>query len=241
MTATLFDSASQPINRRQLRWPVFAFIPFTTLILLLDSRVLWQRGLNGQWLANALVIAYVALLIAIAPPDLRLLILLIIPISTCGELLCSTLLRLYTYKFDGIPLYVPFGHAVLFSTGWLLSRWPWTVVRARSIQMLLVPIYAILLPAVVIFSGDTLTLVLGPVLGAVLWYKRAQPLYLMMGLLVLFAETTGARLGCWTWSREPLHLLHSTNPPAGAVVFYVLGDLLTMRVARIVKRPGRRR
>ncbi|HEU5099972.1 MAG TPA: hypothetical protein VFU22_13180 [Roseiflexaceae bacterium] len=96
---------------------------------------------------------------------------------------------------------------------------------------------AVALLGVVIWWGDTLTLFLGLVLAGVLWYKRAQPLYLIMGLLVRFAETTGAQLGCWAWNRTPLDLLHATNPPVGAIVFYVLGDILTMRMARVFQQP----
>jgi hypothetical protein len=231
---SLSDSAPRGLWREL--WPVLAFVPFTTLMLFLDSRAVAGAGYDGQLLANLVVPAYLLLLTRAAPRDLRLMMVLIVPLSLAGEVLFSLLLDLYLYKVDQVPVYVPFGHAVVFSTGWLVSRTEAVERHGRAIQRALLPFYGLLLAGAVLWRGDTLSILLGLICALALWRKRAQPLYLIMGLLVLYVELAGTAFGCWAWQARPLGLFETTNPPVGAIVFYILGDMLTLRALRGARR-----
>jgi hypothetical protein len=52
-----------------------------------------------------------------------------------------------------------------------------------------------------------------------------------MGVLVLYIELVGTALGCWLWEPRPFGVLHTTNPPVGAFVCYVIADILVMKIA----------
>ncbi len=54
-----------------------------------------------------------------------------------------------------------------------------------------------------------------------------------MGFLVLYIELMGTWLGCWRWDLNPLNgLLHTTNPPVGAFVCYVIADIIVIMSLR---------
>jgi len=59
---------------------------------------------------------------------------------------------------------------------------------------------------------------------------------------VLYIELVGTWLGCWAWGPAPWGVLHTTNPPVGAFVCYVIADILVIKIAgRLARlRLGRR-
>ena len=80
--------------------------------------------------------------------------------------------------------------------------------------------------------GDTLSAIFGALFLVILYRKRCRPFYLIMGVLVLYIELVGTALGCWVWDMAPFGVLHTTNPPVGAFVCYVIADILVMKLAR---------
>jgi hypothetical protein len=135
-----------------------------------------------------------------------------------------------------IPLYVPFGHGVIFGTGFLLDRSVVSVFRPHLTKAVLLVGFAVLFGQAVLLSHDTLTLLLGVLFFVLLACQQSQSFYLAMGLVVLAVEIIGTHFGCWTWQAHPLGVLEAANPPVGAITFYVSGDLVVGCCYRLLSR-----
>jgi hypothetical protein len=207
-------------------WPIYTFLPLALLVLAADGQSSLVLGLDGRTLGDIVTVLYLGVLAYQADGHLRAMLLLIVPLSLAAEVFCSLLLGLYTYRLDTIPLYVPFGHGVIFGTGYLLDRSVVRVFRPRLTRAALLVGFAILFAQAVLVSHDTLTLVLGLLFFVLLASQRFQSFYLAMGLVVLAVELIGTHFGCWTWQAHPLGVLDAANPPVGAITFYVYGDLV---------------
>jgi hypothetical protein len=201
-------------------------LPVALVVLAADGQSSLPYGLDGRMLGNIVTPLYLSVLVRQADPRLRGMLLLIVPMSLGAEVFCSLLLGLYTYKSEMIPLYVPFGHGVIFGTGFLLDRSPIMAYRPRATKIVLLVGFAVLFGQAVLLSHDTLSLVLGILFFALLYCQQFQSFYLAMDLVVLLVQVIGTHFGCWMWQPHPLGVLGAVNPPVGAITFYVYGDLV---------------
>jgi hypothetical protein len=216
---------------------LISFPILATLVLGIDSSLIANQGFEGQAIVDALTISYFLLLLFALSPNQRLTAAIFVPFAVVGEYIFSLILEMYHYRLGGVPIYVPFGHAILFSVGVLISEL--SLVRKYEQQMRPVfsSIYGIILASVVAFFHDTLSVVFALVFLWVLRRKGYQTLYFIMGFLVLYIELVGTGWGCWVWQIHPLEIswLQTTNPPVGVFVCYVLADLGVMKIARYLK------
>jgi hypothetical protein len=210
---------------------IVAFWPVVLLVLGLDSRALLRAGFDGQPLCTIAAPLYLLLVVRGLPPDQRLPALVFVPFSALGEYLFSIIFGLYDYKFASVPLYVPFGHAILFATGLLIEGQPWVQRHIGLARWTLAAFLAALFAGAILALGDMLSLALGLLFLVILYRKRARLLYLIMGVLVLYIELVGTAYGCWAWRQAAFGSLHTTNPPVGAFVCYVIADILVLKIA----------
>lgn len=217
------------------RFILITFFPFTALVLGIDSlQLATSYNINGQPFANLVIISYFMLLLFGLRPEQRLMALIFVPFSAIGECIFSLLFGLYIYRLEMVPLYVPFGHGVLFSMGLLVAELGITKRYEAQLKPLLIGLYCLMFGGAILLLHDSLSIVFGVVFLWVLRRKGYQTLYFIMGLLVLFVELTGTHWGCWAWTPHPFgqSWLHATNPPVGAFACYVLADLGVMKIAR---------
>jgi hypothetical protein len=219
-----------PLRRRQLL--IAAFVPLVVATLGADSRFLLDTGINGQLFSNIAGPLYLLLVLSGLRPDQRLMALVFVPFSAIGEYIFSLIFQLYRYKFGAVPFYVPFGHAILFSTGLLIADLPIVQIYERQVRQVLLAVHLILFSGALLVFHDTLSAIFGILFGIILRRKRARPFYLLMGILVLYIELVGTLLGCWVWNPTPWGILHTTNPPVGAFVCYMIADILVMKISR---------
>jgi hypothetical protein len=224
------------VTRIAANWPLWLFAPFVLVAAPLSVRAIGP--VNGTVAVTVAIVAYYAALFRRADADLRRLMLIIVPISLAGEVLCSLILGLYRYRGDVIPPFVPLGHAVIFATWVYAARHPALAGRERVARKVLLVGYALAFAVAILWFGDTLSIVGGVLLALLLARKRWALLYLVMGIVVFAIELAGTRAGVWTWRRESLGGLTATNPPIGAIVLYVFGDALIARVDRLCRRVG---
>ena len=220
------------------RFILITFFPFTALVLGIDSvQLATAQGINGQPFANVVIISYFLLLLFGLRPDQRLMALIFVPFSAIGECIFSLVFGLYIYRLEMVPLYVPFGHGVLFSMGLLVAELDFTRRYETQLKPILIALYCLLFGGAILLLHDSLSIIFGLVFLWVLRRKGYQTLYFIMGLLVLFVELTGTHWGCWAWAPHPFGLswLQATNPPVGAFSCYVLADLGVMKLARKFK------
>ncbi len=218
------------------RWQIgliLGFWPIVLFALFNDSAWLNAQGFNGQIISNVAAPLYFGLMLYHLRPDQRLIALVFVPFSALGEYVFSLLLELYSYKFAAIPIYVPFGHAILLGTGLLISELAWVKQHAERLRWGLLFGHASLFLGAWLLFDDSLSAIFGLIFSLILLLFRAQLLHLIMGFLVLYIELMGTWLGCWRWDLNPLNgLLHTTNPPVGAFVCYVIADIIVIMSLR---------
>lgn len=216
------------------RFILISFLPLTALVLAIDSKQLVAQGIDGQPFADVFIISYFLLLLFGLRPEQRLMALIFVPFAAIGECIFSLLFGLYIYRLEMVPLYVPFGHGVLFSMGLLVAELSFIQKHEKQIKPLLISLFCLLFGGAILLLQDSLSAIFGLVFLWVLHRKGYQTLYFIMGLLVLYVELTGTHWGCWTWPPHPFgqSWFHATNPPVGAFVCYVLADLGVMKIAR---------
>jgi hypothetical protein len=217
---------------------IAGFFPIVIFALGADSRWLLERGFDGQILSNLSAPLYFLLVLRGLRADQRLMALVFVPFATVGEFIFSLILQLYTYKFGSVPFYVPFGHAILFSTGLLIAEHPLVLAREVQVRQALLIAHVGLFLGAFFLLNDTLSAVFGVVFIPLLMRARGRPFYLIMGMLVLYIELVGTAFGCWIWDSAPLRVLHTTNPPIGAFVCYVIADVLVIKIARRIGVKG---
>ena len=212
-------------------WLIAGFFPIVLFALGADSRPLLELGFDGQILSNLTAPLYFLWVLSGLRPAQRLMAIVFVPFSALGEFLFSLVFQLYTYKFGAVPLYVPFGHAILFSTGLLIVELPIVLAHEARVRWGLIAFHAALFGGAALALGDTLSAIFGVLFVVILYRKRCRPFYLIMGVLVLYIELVGTLLGCWFWDPAPFGVLRTTNPPVGAFVCYVIADLLVMKIS----------
>jgi hypothetical protein len=218
---------------------VLAFWPLTALVLFCDSAILRATGFPGQLVSDILAPLFLLLLLPHLAPMQRRATLLFVPFSALGEYVFSLVFGLYTYAEGGVPLYVPFGHAILFAVGLLIGELRPIISYSGFVRWALIAFHAALIGGAWLALGDTLSALFGLLFVVVMVRKRGRVFYLIMGVLVLYIELVGTAFGCWYWWPNPWGVLHTLNPPVGAFACYVVADVVVMRLGRLFWRDER--
>jgi len=222
------------INAKPFHWSFYAFVPVTAAMLFLDSKWVLAQGLNGQILDNILVPLYCYAMYRTMPDErLKKIMLLTIPVSAVGEVILSMGIELYTYKFGYVPIYVPFGHAIVIGSGFQLLWRTRLHDHASAIIRQFLIFYGVLFLGVFWAFGDSFTVLLGILFFAGVLAMRQRVIYMFMPLFVLFVEFVGTAFGCWAWAPRPFGVLSTTNPPMGSVMFYVYLDMIVMMLGSL--------
>jgi hypothetical protein len=222
------------IEAKPFHWSFYAFVPVTAAMLFLDSKWVLSHGLNGQMLDNILVPLYCYAMYRTMPDErLKKIMLLTIPVSAVGEVILSMGIELYTYKFGYVPIYVPFGHAIVIGSGFQLLWRARLHDHASAIIRQSLIFYGALFLGVFWVYGDSFTVLLGILFFIGVLSMRQRMIYMFMPLFVLFVEFVGTAFGCWAWAPRPFGVLSTTNPPMGSVMFYVYLDMIVMMLGSL--------
>lgn len=213
------------------------------LVLILINLILWiplayfdsvpfaEFYVYGKIFTTCYILLAYFFLFFIASLRLKLLLIVIVPLSYLGELIFSTWLGMYEYRTISVPLYVPFGHGVVFASSWILS----CNFKIRNFfncnKKAFILMYILLFCFVILYFRDTLSLLFGILFFLALKRKKYNSFYLLMGFVVLYLELLGTFYGCWKWKSD-LGYLQTVNPPLGAIFIYVGGDMLLNKIVR---------
>ena len=211
----------------------FGFTVFTILALGIDSVFFTQRYFDARAITNIAAIGYFFLLFFSAEIYLRKLMLVMVFLSYIGELIFCKLLGMYNYRTELIPLYVPFGHAIVYASGYIFAQTQWSVKNEQLLRKFFAIFFSVLFLAVGVFLNDIFTLLFGLLFFALMKRKRWQNLYYFIALCVIFIELVGTYFRCWTWVPKTFGVISAVNPPMGAVFFYAGGDVLLVKIVSI--------
>ena len=219
---------------KQTRILVAAIIAIP-LFLLLDSPVgdAWLEPLvfiNGQWLANTVVGLVFLLGLKVSSRRARFIMLLGLAVGLAGEVLFSLILGMYQYRFDNVPLWVAFGHGMIFALVYRLARKPWLLQHRQLLQWLLSALIALASVLWLVWQNDLFGFICTVIFFAVLVVAKSSRLFFFfMYWVVVYIELVGTATQCWSWPPTLSHvawLPASGNPPLGIAVFYFLFDVV---------------
>lgn len=214
----------------------YSFPFFTILALWIDSVPFQTQFFDGRWITNVLSVLFFSFLFLSANSELRKLLFVMVFLSFIGELIFCSWLHLYDYKTEGIPLYVPFGHAIVYGTGFILAEISIFKAKPILVRKGFVIFYAFLFISVGIILNDLFSILFGVLFFALIWRKRWQNVYFFIALCVIFIEIFGTYFKCWAWNPIAFGGIPTANPPMGAVFFYAGGDVLLAKIVTFWKK-----
>jgi len=181
---------------------------------------------NGQAVATVLTALAYACAYYYSSRRVRDMMLIGIVIGLAGEFLFSIVLGMYHYRLENIPLWLAFGHGLIFA--WVLrcSRKRWLRENQEVVQRVLIALALIYGLIWLIWANDWYGFVCMMAFMATLFAaKKSRLFFLIMFVVVCYIEQVGTTLGCWYWPDTAFHVvsgLPSANPPSGIVVFYFI-------------------
>lgn len=208
-----------------------ACFPFFTLFALgIDSVAFNRYYFDGRQITNVLAIIYFSFFFWVSGSYLRKLMFVMVFLSYIGEVIFCTLLGMYNYRTTVIPLYVPFGHAIVYASGYVFAHTEWALKNDTLLKKYFAVGFAILFLGVGIFLKDVFSMIFGVLFFWVLKRKKWQNLYYFIALCVIFIELGGTYFQCWKWVPKTFGLIPAANPPMGAIFFYAGGDVLLSKI-----------
>jgi hypothetical protein len=219
---------------------VLAVAFWIVAVLLLDrSAALWQQHLLGlgTWLV---------LLALLRGQDraTRVQVAVVVVFATVVELVFAGWLEVYAYRLDGVPMFVPPGHGLVYLAALALGRSAWAHDHARLLvrgTLALGGAWA-LWGVTVADRPDALGAFWYGCLLLFAWRGRSPLLYAGAFLVVSGLELLGTSLGTWTWgTTDPVTgWISIGNPPSGIAGGYAWFDAAALYATpRLLRRWGR--
>ena len=233
LNAIFFTDKDQ--NAQKQLYFAICFPFFTILALGIDSVYFAATYFDARQITNFLAIVYFSFFFWFSGAYLRKLMFVMVLLSYVGELIFCTLLGMYNYRTPVIPLYVPFGHAIVYASGYVFAQTNWAVRNDKFLKKCFAIGFLLLFLFVGIFFNDVFSLIFGVCFFLLLKRKKWQNLYYFIALCVIFIELAGTYFQCWKWIPKTFGLIPAANPPMGAVFFYAGGDVLLVKIVEIWK------
>lgn len=204
------------------------------LVFSLDSSWVASRFEYGQWLANLFTGVYFIWLYRNANNRIKRTMRYAVVIAAAGEIFLSIMLGMYEYRLGNVPIYVPLGHAILYTTVWYITHDPWVVKKQKSIMAILLGFTLAYTALLWYFDND----VYGAICTGILLFllainPKSRRFFLIMFLAVAFLEQVGTFFDCWHWHSTLLNKpgwISSGNPPSGISLGYFILDILCLGV-----------
>lgn|GEM_PF-388557 len=199
------------------------------LLLLIDSPTGdgWFSG-HGQAIVNILALLIFVIFYGRSRKRVRVIMLVGMLVGFSGELYFSLLLGMYHYRLDNVPLWVAFGHGLIYWLAFKLTHNSYIeAIRPRMERLLLAfaVLYSLLwLKIADDWFGFLCTIVFLMVLFTA---RKSRFFFLLMFAIVAYIELIGTATDCWYWPATTFGIdgwLPSGNPPSGIAVFYFLFD-----------------
>ncbi len=227
----LFENVNYNPKVQQLY--AIGFVGFTILALGIDSVFFTKHFFDARIITNVAAVLYFLLMFCSAEVYLRKLMFVMVFLSYIGELIFCKLLHMYDYRTSMIPLYVPFGHAIVYASGYIFAHSKWSLQNDGKLRVYFALFFILLFLGVGFFLNDCFTLLFGLLFFLLLKRKQWQNLYYFIALCVIFIELVGTYFGCWRWASKSFGLIPAANPPMGAVFFYAGGDVLLAKIVAV--------
>jgi hypothetical protein len=198
-------------------------------LLFFDGTYFTQAFFSFQITFNIVMILAFFIMFYRSAPRIKELMIYAVVLGFLGEYLFSKGLDMYTYRLGNIPLFVPFGHAVLYARVLRFSKASVVKKHRKSIERLFAVTIAIFASIYLLFLNDIFGFVM--TIGVFLLLAKRQKdrlFFYTMYIIVALLEIGGTAFGTWKWPATAFGVfdfLPSNNPPSGISLFYFLLDI----------------
>lgn len=198
-------------------------------LLFVDGTYFNEHYFSSQTMLNILMVLAFAAMLYRATPRVRKLMIIAVILGFIGEHFFSKVLGMYTYRLENVPLYVPFGHGVLYARIFRFSKASIVKNYHKEVESFLTLVMIIVATIYLIFLNDVFGFVMTIAVFLILWKRPKDRLYFFsMYVLVVVLEIGGTAFGAWKWPNTAFGIfefLPSNNPPSGISLFYFLLDI----------------
>lgn len=205
----------------------------TALFLTIDSSIgdAWFSG-HGQAVAVSLVGFAFIFSYWRSSKRAREIMLIGIVVGLTGEYILSMVLGMYHYRFHNIPLWLIFGHSLIFASVFRLSHHPYILARQVVIKKWLLAFSVVYSITWLLWANDWFGFLYSLIFFVIFFYaKKSQLFFLIMFFIVAYLEQIGTATGTWYWPEiafNKFEWIPSGNPPVGIAAFYFLFDGIVM-------------
>ncbi len=207
-------------------------IPLFLLIaggLYLDSVFFLDQFNHGQEVATFSLWAIFFTLFYFLPSRYKEQMFYAVLIGVAGEYLFSLGLKMYQYRLENIPHYIPPGHAIIYIAAVYFNKNTAIKLHQKLIEKIFLAIIIVFSTYFLLFKNDVFGFLLTAVVLYILHNKpRERLFYYNMYLVVAYLELVGTFYKCWEWPPYAfrfIEFLPSANPPSGISLFYFGLDL----------------
>ncbi len=218
-----------------------AVLAYGPVLLFLDGRT--SAAWPGQYLLGVLTLAVLWLCSKTLGGSDRNVVWLCVVVATGFEVLGSLVWGGYHYRFGGIPLFVPFGHGLIYVFGLGLAATPFVRRYERQFTLAILAVAAIwtlggltVLPRV---TGrvDVHGLLWLPLFTYVLLFSPRRAFFAALFIATTDIELFGTWFHSWMWAAHtPWAHVTSGNPPSAIAGGYAIIDGSVLQMAALLRR-----
>jgi len=211
---------------------IFTLFIGVAIFLSIDSPFFASYIPSAQNITTILVLLVYITLYKRSSKRFRTIMLVGVGVGFAGEFFLSILLGMYHYRLDNIPLWVGFGHSLIFASVHKIIRIPYILKHKRSTLLVLLFIIVLYSITWLILKNDVfgfVTTLMFLLLLAI--EKKSQMFFTVMFVIVAYIELVGTATGTWQWPNilmERFESIPSANPPSGIAFFYFLFDYIVL-------------
>ena len=211
---------------------IFALLLGIPLFLYIDSPYFAIYFQHSQDLATLLVLIAFITLYKRSAKRFRTVMIVGIGVGFLGEFILSIGLGMYHYRLENIPLWVGFGHSLIFASVHKLIRIPYILQNQKKVFRTLLAFILVYATLWLILKDDVFgfgTTLLFLVLLAI--DKKSKLFFTVMFVIVAYIEIVGTTTATWFWPdilMGRFELIPSANPPSGIALFYFLFDYIVL-------------
>ncbi len=210
----------------------YIYLPSIFLIwlaLFIDSKQISEIISYNQQISNLIVILTYIYIYKKVTVKIKKLMIYGLFLALVGETLFALVLGMYTYRLENLPLYVPFGHCIVYAAVFYISKENFIKLRKEYVIKVLYILMSIFSIYWFVMYKDTFGFICFLFI-LYLFYKKPQMrlFYLIMYFMVLYLELVGTYYNCWVWPDvwfDKISFISSANPPSSISLFYFGFDL----------------
>jgi hypothetical protein len=161
-------------------------------------------------------------------------------VATCIEIWSSLVWGVYKYRFDNLPLFVPWGHGLVYLFALRAARTPIIRCHGRTACRIAVTcagfwaLAGLTLEPLFFHRTDFLGALFLPVF---LWFMRrpSAPIFAAAFFVTSLLELVGTGFGNWAWQvYTPVTHIATGNPPSVISAGYCVMDFTSIQIAALL-------